>query len=156
AVPWTYYEFDTFNQMFDVGSFIGYFPPGGTEFGNGFTLQVPVPFGNVLELDPPMVTVMNPKSVTAGNSFIINGVNFYPSLLESVLIGGKALDPANYMAINNQQIVVVAPNTPGKAMPVVVKTTQGISNTNATITITALQHSRRLADPGSLVRRRPS
>ena len=71
-----------------------------------------------------------------GNTFTINGVNFYPSLVQSVLIGGKALDPANYTVLSNQQILVVAPDTPGQALPVIVKTTQGFSNTNVTITIT--------------------
>ena len=39
------------------------------------------------------------------------------------------------MAVDNGQIQVVAPNKPGKLLPVVVKSTQGYSNTDMTITI---------------------
>jgi hypothetical protein len=94
-----------------------------------------VPFGQIEKLDPPQVNANTPTTVTAGNTFIINGLNFYPSLVQNVLIGGKALDPANYEVLNNQQIQVVAPDTPGNALPVIVKSTQGFSNTNVTITI---------------------
>jgi IPT/TIG domain/RTX calcium-binding nonapeptide repeat (4 copies) len=138
-VPWTYYQFDTFNNSFNLDSSVFYGTPDdfNTPKGTDFSFTVPVPFGQVLELAPPQVSVMNPKSVKVGATFIINGVNFYPSLVESVLIGGKPLDPNNFMAISNQQIVVVAPNTPGQSLPVVVKTTQGFSNANVPITITA-------------------
>jgi Ca2+-binding RTX toxin-like protein len=137
-VPWSYYEFDTYMNTFTAGSFIGYGVPGdpNAKGGGSADLAVPVPFGQIQELDPPLVTVTNPKSVTAGDTFIINGLNFYPSLVQSVLIGGKALDPANYTVLSNQQIQVVAPDTPGQALPVIVKTTQGFSNSNVTITIT--------------------
>jgi hypothetical protein len=115
-----------------------YAPQGdpNNQKGQFFNFSVPVPFGKLTELDPPLVNNDNPKAVKAGETFIINGVNFFPSLLESVLIGGNALDPANFMAINSQQIEAVAPDTPGQALPVVVKTTQGFSGADATITIT--------------------
>ncbi len=153
-VPWTYYQFDTYHELFNVISNSFYATPGDPNYrGTGFSLPVPVPFGKTTELDPPIVNVMNPNSVAVGNTFIINGVNYFPSLVESVLIGGKPLDPANWMALNNQQIQAVAPDTPGKALPVVVKTALGLSNSNATITITGLQRAREPADPGSPVRR---
>jgi Ca2+-binding RTX toxin-like protein len=136
-VPWTYYKYDTFNGMFNISSSFYYGTPVDPYYrGTSSIFPVPVPFGQVFELDPPLILATNPKSVTVGNTFIINGVNFFPSLVQSVLIGGKPLDPANWMALSNQQIVAVAPDTPGKALPVIVKTALGFSGPGATITIT--------------------
>jgi hypothetical protein len=154
AVPWSYYEFDTYKESFNFGGYLTYSLPGSNPTGPGFSNSVPVPFGKTLELDPPLITAIDPKTVTQGGIFTINGANFFPSLVQNVLIGGKALDPANFTVMSNQQILVVAPDTPGQALPVTVKTTQGFSGPGDTITITALKRARQLADPGSPVHRR--
>jgi hypothetical protein len=156
AVPWSYYEFDAYKNSFSFGSLVGYsFPTSpGDLVGQQFTDTVPVPFGQTLELDPPLITAINPKTVTGGSIFTINGANFFPSLVQGVLIGGNALDPANFTVKSNQQIQAVAPDTPGQALTVIVKSAKGYSNTNFAITVTKLQRARQLADPGRPIHRR--
>jgi hypothetical protein len=71
----------------------------------------------------------------------------YPSLVESVLIGGEPLTADNFRPISDTKIEVVAPNTRGSALPVVVKTSQGFSNADIAITIKGAATTRRVAIP---------
>jgi hypothetical protein len=100
------------------------------------TASAPIPFGDTFQLANPVVSGVSAPTVAPGGKFTITGSAFYPSLVESVLIGGQPLSTANYSVINDRQIEVVVPNTPGSALPVVVKTSQGLSNANVTINIT--------------------
>ncbi len=65
----------------------------------------------------------------------------------SRVIGGQPLNPSNFSVLSDSQISVVAPNTPGNALPVVVKTTQGVSKGDVTITITRSSQVNAQAQP---------
>lgn len=97
--------------------------------------SAPLPFGDVFQLQNPVVTSVSAATVSPGTKFTITGTAFYPSLVESVLLDGQVLDPSSYTVVSDTQIEVVAPNAPGNALPVVVKTTQGLSNANVAINI---------------------
>lgn len=100
------------------------------------TSVVPLPFGDTFTLQVPAVKSASPSTVGEGQTFIIKGSGFYPSLVTSVVIGGTPLLPTQYSVKNDTEIDVVAPNQFG-ILPqrVVVQTTQGVSNDNVTITI---------------------
>jgi hypothetical protein len=121
-------------------SFVGGFPPctpfqDCPTFGTALGLVVPLPFGDTFALQNPTVLSVNPTCAHAGTTFVINGTGFYPSLVKSVLIDGTPLDPSQYTTTSDTAITVVAPKESAKALPVVVETTQGESNSNVTIEI---------------------
>jgi hypothetical protein len=97
--------------------------------------SVPLPFGDTFNLGSPTVTNVSVPSVKPGETFMIDGTALYPSLIQGVLIGGQPLAPANYEAVSDTEIQVSAPATPGNSLPVVVKTSLGLSNSNVTINI---------------------
>ena len=96
---------------------------------------VPTPFGSTFALQPPAVTSLSSSFVREGQSFTLNGTGLYPSLVTGVLVGGQAIPPANYQVVDDRQITIVAPNSFGLFQPVVVQTTQGVSNDDFTITV---------------------
>jgi hypothetical protein len=96
---------------------------------------VPTPFGDVYQLGNPVITGVDAAVVSPGSTFVIEGQALYPGLVESVLIGGVAIDAQNYRPLSDTRIVVVAPDIRGNALPVVVRTSQGFSNANITIAI---------------------
>ena len=81
------------------------------------------------------MSAVNVPSVAAGGKFTITGTGLYPFLVEDVLIGGTPLATAAFTVVSDTEIEVVAPNTPGAAQKVVVKTSQGLSNDTVTINI---------------------
>ena len=95
----------------------------------------PLPFGDTFQLEQPIVSAVNVPSVAAGGKFTITGTGLYPFLVEDVLIGGTPLATAAFTVVSDTEIEVVAPNTPGAAQKVVVKTSQGLSNDTVTINI---------------------
>jgi hypothetical protein len=97
---------------------------------------VPLPFGDTFQLGSPKVTDVSTSTVKPGGIFTIDGSAFYPSLVEGVLIGGQSLNPDNFVVLDDGQIEVVAPNTPGNNLSVIVRTSQGFSNGDVAITIT--------------------
>jgi hypothetical protein len=99
-----------------------------------FDPSVPLPFDS-FSLKPPTVTSVSTPTVKQGADFTINGEGLYPSLVTGVLIGGQALPSANYQVVSDTKITVVAPNSAGMDEPVVVQTSQGVSNSNVTITV---------------------
>ena len=98
-------------------------------------LSAPLPFGDTFQLQNPVVSGVSVPTVAPGGEFTITGSAFYPFLVQGVVIGGQALSPSSFTVLNDSQIEVVAPNTPGNAQSVVVKTGQGLSNGNVTINI---------------------
>jgi hypothetical protein len=102
------------------------------------TSSVPLPFGRTFSLQPPVVTGVSPSCVNSGDQFTIQGTGFYPSLVQSVEIGGTPVSPQSVDTISDTEIKVTAPDTflchsPG--CPVEVVTTQAPSNTNFNIVI---------------------
>ena len=99
---------------------------------------VPYPFGQTFALQPPAVTGVSPSCVNSGDEFTIQGTGLYPSLVQSVVIGGTPMNPANVTTVSDTQINVIAPDTiecHGEGCTVAVQTTQGTSNTNFNIVI---------------------
>jgi hypothetical protein len=147
-VPFTAYAKNqtTFNF---VGTAIAATPkddPTATAVSN-----IPLPFGDTFQLGSPKVTGVSTPTVKPGDSFTIEGQALYPSTVQAVLIGGQALNTANFTPVSDTQIQVVAPNTPGNSMPVVVKTSLGLSNTDFTITITGSSQVNAQAQPVTAV-----
>lgn len=99
---------------------------------------VPVPFGDTFTLLGPTVTSVSKSVVDEGATFTIAGTGLYPSLVTGVLIGGTPLPAANYQVVSDKEITVIAPARAGLFDPVVVQTTQGVSNDNVTISISPL------------------
>ena len=104
---------------------------------------VPLPFGDTFALQPPVVTSVSPTTVFEGDEFTITGTGLYPSLVTGVLINGEPLDPTQFSTVSDTQITAVAPDTFGLFLPVVVQTTQGVSNDNVTIAIIGFTSSPR-------------
>ena len=101
-------------------------------------VSLPFPFGKVFALQQPAVSSINPSCVDSGDQFTIQGTGFYPSLVQAVIIGGTAVNPANVTTVSDTQIDVIAPDTfecHGTGCTVAVQTTQGTSNTNLTVVI---------------------
>lgn len=96
----------------------------------------PEPFGGTFQLGKPVVTGVSTPTVKPGETFTIEGSAMYPSLIQGVSIGGQPLISGSYAPVSDTAIQVVAPDTPGESLPVVVKSTQGFSNDNVKITIT--------------------
>jgi hypothetical protein len=96
---------------------------------------VPTPFGDTFALRPPKVASVSTNVVKPGQTFTIAGSGFYPSLVSSLLIGGQPLPAANFQVVSDKEITVIAPDTPGVDLPVVVQTTEGFSNDSVPITI---------------------
>ena len=116
---------------------INRFQVNGETHGLGAYLDsiVPTPFGDLYQLGDPVVSGVSSATVKPGQTFTIEGQALYPSLIESVLIGGEPLTSSNFRSISDSEIEVVAPNMRGSALPVVVKTSQGYSNANISINI---------------------
>jgi hypothetical protein len=108
---------------------------GATTYQVERTLAAPLPFGDTFQLQNPVVSGVSVPTVAPGGEFTITGSAFYPFLVEGVVIGGQGLSSSSFTALNDSQIEVVAPNTPGNALSVIVKTGQGLSNGNVTINI---------------------
>ena len=108
----------------------------GNSYGPGLQINpvVPLPFGRTFSLQPPVVTGLSSYYVDEGNTFTIKGSGFYPSLVQSVLIGGTPLTSSQYKVLSDKQIEVVAPFL-GFYDSVVVQTSQGTSNDNYHVTI---------------------
>jgi hypothetical protein len=132
-----------------------YAPPSDIhdQKGLNWIVNAPAPFGQTFTLDSPRVLSVSDPTVKPGGIFTIEGSALYPSLVLGVLIGGQPLNAENFSKVNDHEIQVVAPDTPGKDLPVVVQTTQGYSKDVVTITITGSRRARQLADPGSPARR---
>ena len=96
---------------------------------------VPLPYGRTFALAPPVVKAATPNYLTPGETFTISGTGFYPSLVTGVSIGGVALDRTQYSPIDETRIDVVAPYVLGLSLPVVVQTSQGVSNSDVTVLI---------------------
>lgn len=149
---------DLFNQWIWQVPFSSYSPSDPAEFffsGGAFlsakisrhdrinlevqlSSSVPWPFGRTFAIQPPVVTGVSPSCVDSGNQFTIQGTGLYPSLVQSVLIGGTPVSPASITTVSDTQISVIAPDTfacHGTGCPVAVQTTQGTSNTNFNIII---------------------
>lgn len=131
-VPFADYKPDQTTQPMSGNAFVGL--PLGYQVHDSIT--IPLPFGRNFQLTSPTVSGVSETTVKPGEIFTIEGSAFYPSLVQGVLIGGQPLNPSNFSVLSDSQIAVVAPNTPGNALPVVVKTTQGFSQGDVTITIT--------------------
>ncbi|MDR3618481.1 MAG: IPT/TIG domain-containing protein [Paludisphaera borealis] len=99
------------------------------------TSTVPIPFGDTFALQAPRVASVDRSSVRAGSTFTITGSGLYPSLVTAVLIGGEPLAAGNYQSVSDTSITVVAPRTAGRSLPIVVQTSQGVSNDDVKITI---------------------
>lgn len=99
------------------------------------TSTVPTPFGDVFSLQPPRVASVSTGRVAEGQTFKIIGSGLYPSLVTAVLIGGQPLAAGNFQVVSDTEITVIAPDSFGIEDSVVVKTTQGVSNDDVTITI---------------------
>jgi hypothetical protein len=82
-----------------------------------------------------VVTSVDPDDVCEGDKFTITGTGLYPTLVEAVLIDGTPLEPSAVSAASDTAITVVAPEIPGLDLPVVVQTTEGLSNDDVTIEI---------------------
>jgi len=125
-------EFDTGEENFSCG-FQGYCPI--TTLLNS---TVPLPSGDTFALQKPAVLSVSPTCANAGSTFTINGTGFYPSLVTSVLIGGRQLNPSQFTTTSDTAISVTAPEEPGEFLPVVVQTEEGLSNANVTIEISVI------------------
>jgi len=104
--------------------------------GAVYNVRVPLPFGDTFKILKPTVTGVSSPTVRPGDTFTITGTGLYPSLVTSVLIGGQPLTPAQYATVSDTAITVVAPDLQGSDLPVVIKTTKGVSNDNVVISIT--------------------
>ena len=98
-------------------------------------VSVPFPFGKVFSIQPPVVTSVSPTCVVDGDKFTIEGTGLYPSLVTGVLIDGEPLDATQFSTVSDTEITVVAPDMFGFFLPVVVQTTQGVSNDDVTVAI---------------------
>lgn len=136
-----------FNQWIWAVPFAAY-QPGQTQVGLSATAytaeappytvdrpNVPLPFGTVFQIQPPVVTGVGSARVNPGDTFTISGTGLYPSLVTSVLVGGVPLSPEQYSTVSDTKITAVAPNVNGRNLPVVVQTTKGVSNDTVAITI---------------------
>jgi hypothetical protein len=124
---------------------------GGDSVTPAVDLSVPLPFGDTFQLGSPKVTSVSTPTVKPGDSFTIEGTALYPSTVQAVLIGGQPLSTANFTPVSDTQIQVVAPNTPGSSLPVVIKTSLGLSNTDVTINITGTPQVHVQAQPVAAV-----
>lgn len=144
-VPFSNYSEGQENVMIESEAELSFVdPPNCTAFENcptigaGLNSVVPLPFGQTFALQNPVVLSVSPTCVNAGNTFVISGTGVYPSLVTSVLIDGSPLDSSQYTTTSDTSITVIAPEQSGEALPVVVQTTQGVSNASVTIEISVI------------------
>jgi hypothetical protein len=149
AVPFSAYAPNQTALTFTTSAGLGYlnpfdvegFPPKinavlrSVSMDTPLTSTIPFPFGTNFQLGKPQVTAVSPGTVKPGDTFTIEGQAFYPSTVQSVLIGGQPLSAANFKPVSDTKIQVVAPNTPGLSQRVVVQTSQGTSNSDITVNI---------------------
>jgi len=124
--------------------FYGSIPPQSYNqysFNANLVSTVPLPFGDTRQILAPRVTGVSTPMVRPGDTFTIEGQALYPSLVQSVLIGGTPLSSANYKTISDTKIQVVAPNTLGTGLPIVVQTSKGYSNDTTRINISTSEIS---------------
>lgn len=100
-----------------------------------YDMVVPIPFGATFALQPPDVASVNPTCVSPGGKFSIGGSGFYPDLVTGVTVGGVPLSTSQFSAASDSAIDVAAPALSGDALPVVVQTQQGLSNSTVAIEI---------------------
>jgi hypothetical protein len=124
---------------------------GDQRFGATDRPIVPLPFGDTFQLGSPTVTGVSTPTVKPGDTFTIEGKALYPSTVQAVLIGGQALNTGNFTSVSDTEIQVVVPNTPGSSLPVVVKTSLGLSNTDVTINIAGSSQVNAQAQPVAAV-----
>ena len=137
VVPFSFYlstQTEIAFESFATESVPGYWSGLGTYLSS----FVPLPFGQNFSLQTPEVSSVSPSCVNAGDNFTITGTALYPSLVSSVLIDGTPLSSSQYSTVSDTQLNVVAPYQSGDALPVVVKTSEGVSNDNVTIEISVL------------------
>jgi hypothetical protein len=137
-VPFTAYSATQQNIAFTSEAELGILTNSLTAKLNS---TVPLPFGDTFALRQPVVTSVSPTSVFEGDEFTITGTGLYPSLVTGVLINGEPLDPTQFSTVSDTEITVVAPDTFGFFLPVVVQTSQGVSNDNVTIEILGIPRS---------------
>ena len=109
--------------------------------GGQLCSTVPFPFGRTFDLQQPMVNSVSPTTVFGGDEFTITGSGLYPSLVTGVLIDGEPLATTQFSTVSDTEITVVAPDTLGFFLPIVVQTSQGVSNDNVTIEILGIPSS---------------
>jgi hypothetical protein len=137
-VPFTSYPYSPNTIPFAFTSEALYAPQSDItdQKGANWSYTAPRPFGNTFALVYPQVGSVSQQTVNPGQVFTIEGSGLYPAMVQGVLIGGQALSNANFTPINDHEIQIVAPNTPGNALLVVVLTSQGPSLDNVSINIT--------------------
>jgi hypothetical protein len=83
----------------------------------------PLPFPT-WEVGPPEITRVEPPVVSrGGGSFLIIGEQMYPSIVDNVLLGGDALNSANFVPVDDTEVKVVVPGNQGLGLtPVQVNT----------------------------------
>lgn len=91
-------------------------------------------------IEEPVVISISGSPVSVGQQFQINGTGFYPSLVESVLLGGNAVPSANISTTSDSVIAVTAPNDSSQfpfntPLAVAVRTSAGTSNADQKVTI---------------------
>jgi hypothetical protein len=136
-VPFSYYPPPPNTNPFTFISSATYAPQSDpiTPKGGAWEYTAPRPFGNTFALQYPRIFGVSQPSVNPGEPFTIEGQGLYPAMVQGVLIGGQPLSNDNFEPLSDSAITVVAPNTPGQALLVVVLTTQGYSIGNVSITI---------------------
>ena len=107
----------------------------GLTITTSYDMVVPIPFGATFTLQPPQVASVDPPCIGAGGKFSIGGSGFYPDLVTGVTVGGVPMSTSQFSAASDTVIDVAAPPLSGDALPVVVQTQQGLSNSNVAIKI---------------------
>ena len=107
----------------------------GLTITTSYDMVVPIPFGATFTLQPPQVASVDPPCIGAGGKFSIGGSGFYPDLVTGVTVGGVPVSTSQFSAASDTVIDVAAPPLSGDALPVVVQTQQGLSNSNVAIKI---------------------
>ena len=135
--------------VFKTSGELQYTPTDATEVNAGFGglySVAPLPF-DTWEIEAPTIEDISQNgspvtSVVSGTSFVIDGVGLYPSLVLDVLLGGVVLDATFWSPVTSDKAsTVIAPSSSvvplGIPLSVIVRTTEGFSNTNVTVKITA-------------------
>ena len=129
-VPFSLYEQGQTQLAFDVQ--VDYNTSSNPSTTLPLDIVVDTPFGDVYALKTPVVASVNRPTVSPGQVFTIQGTGFYPSLVTNVLVGGT---PATFQALSDTAITVVAAGQTGDNLPLVVLTSQGVSNDDVTVNI---------------------
>lgn len=96
---------------------------------------VPLPF-NQTKLAPPTVVGVSASSAKPGDVITVTGTSLY--LIESALIGGNPVPASNYEVVESDtslRIVIPANQPKGAGQKIVIKTQEGLSNDNITVSI---------------------